>query len=104
MIVTEIGGIWNVHANNFLIPVQGIYFFQLNILANNNFARAYIRKDSTNIQQAFSASNVIEATATVILEVEALTQMSGWLTHGKVHGSDAHGSYTHFNGFMIFPM
>ena len=104
-VVTQIGGIWNDVANNFLIPTKGMYFFHLTIMAWNGEAGAYIRRDTTDIQEAYAPSHAVTGTAAVILELEALTQMSAWLNRGQVHGNgQGPQSYSHFTGFMLFQM
>ena len=104
-VMTEIGSVWNREANNFPVPMRGMYVFQLTIMAQNgNIGGANIRRDTTDIQQAFAPVQHVTGTATVILELEALTQMSAWLSRGRVRGEGGPHSYCHFTGFMLFPL
>ena len=104
-VITQIGGVWNGVANNFLIPTKGMYFFHLTIMAINGQAGVNIRLDTTDIQEAYAPSNYVMGTAAVVLELESLTQVSAWLDRGQVHGNGAGPwSYCHFTGFMVFPM
>ena len=103
--MTEIGGVWNTVVNNFLVPQRGMYFFQLTVMAyHDRIGGAYIRRDTTDIQEAFAPLQHVTGTATVILELEALTQMSAFLSRGQVLGEGGARSFCHFTGFMIFPL
>ena len=96
-VITQIGGVWNGVANNFLIPTKGMYFFHLTIMAWNGQGGVYIRRDTTDIQEAFAPSSTATGTAAVVLELESLTQMSAWLNRGQVHGrGPGPQSYCHF--------
>ena len=77
-------------------------------MAYNGRAGVYIRRDTSDIQEAYAPSSTVTGTAAVVLELEKLTQMSAWLNRGAVLGEAASGggahSYCHFTGFMLFPM
>ena len=106
--VTEIGGVWNRVSHNFLAPTKGMYFFHLTGLmhTDNRVLTVYIRKDLTDVQflLTFGPNFRNTGSAAVVLELEAYSQMSCWLTEGDLYGSDSRGPYTQFGGFMIFPM
>ena len=104
-VVTQIGGVWNGVANNFLIPTKGMYFFHLSIMAKDGEVGVYIRRDTTDIQEAYAPSNGVMGAAGVVLELESLTQMYAWLNRGQVYGrGPGPRSFCHFTGFMLFPM
>ena len=103
-VITQVGGVWNGVAHNFLIPAKGMYFFQLTIMAVNGEGGAFIRRDNTNIQEAFTPNTQITGTAAAVLELETFTQMSAWLGRGQLTNRAVPHCHTHYTGFMVFPM
>ena len=82
-----------------------MYFFHLTVMAYNGEAGVFIRRDTTDIQEAYTPSSTFTATAGEVLELESLTQMSAWLNRGQVHGyAPGPLSFCHFTGFMLFTM
>ena len=100
-VVYEIGGVWNLVTGHFILPLSGIYCFQLTLVAsNNNIAVGQIRKDNTNLQVAHATSQS-GGSAMVVMNFNQYDQMSGNLDYGVVYGQGRGGMYTHFTGFLV---
>ena len=92
-VVTEIGGLWNRAANNFLVPTKGMYFFHLTGLMHTTgqVLTVYIRKDLTDVQRpnTYAPNYLNTGSAAVVMELEEYSQVSCWLTSGGFLGADS---------------
>ena len=104
--VTEVGGQWNSVANNFILPVQGMYYFHLTVVSVRRDGRsgAHIRVDNRNVQVAFAPVHMSTGSASVVMRMNRYAQVSAWMTEGTVGGRGQNGYYTHMNGFLLYRM
>ena len=102
-VVTEEGGRWNRVANNFLLPVNGMYYFHLTVISDTNGrSAAHIRVDNRNVQVAFAPIQLATGSASVVMRMRRYAQVSAWMAEGVVGGSGINGHYTHMSGFLLY--
>ena len=98
-LITQVGGNWNPETNIFVVPVRGMYLFHFTLLSRGGTAAAYLRKDNTNVQSAYSHSASESASLMVIMEMQAGAQVSCYLVRGGIYGS-----YTHLSGSLLYDL
>ena len=84
--------------------VSGMYLFHLTIVSRIGYARAVIQRDGTIIQAVHVNQGAESGSAVVILQLEELDAMSCWMAGGDILGMGTYGPYTHFSGFMLYPL
>ena len=100
-VVYEIGGVWNRVTGHFILPLSGIYCFQLTMVASDgNIAAGHIQKDNTNLQVAYGSSTSGGA-AMVVMNFNQYDQISANLAGGVAYGEGVNGPYSHFTGFFV---
>ena len=101
-VITSVGGSWSGASNKFLIQSRGTYFFQLTIMGLYGPAGAYIRRDSTDIQEAFASGQHNIGVAAIAVQLDANTQISAYLGRGQVAGDGGARSFCHLTGFLLY--
>ena len=102
-VVTQQGGIWNADFNNFIIPTKGMYFLTHTAMASGDgHVASHIRRDSTNIREAYANGRLVATTTSAVIELEAYSQMSCYLNAAStaLHNN----RNTHFSGFLLYAM
>ena len=103
VVVTQQGGIWNTVVNNFIIPTKGMYFLTHTAMATGDgYVASWIRRDTTNIREAYAHGTFATTTTSIVIELEAYSQMSCYLNHATT--SLHNNRHTHFGGFLIYPL
>ena len=96
------GGIWNTVTCHYFIPVKGVYVLTINVItvATSEFNGA-INNNGNAIQGLYARPEIYNsATASIIVELEELDQISCSFSSGAVFG-DGRG-LTHFSGFLLY--
>ena len=95
-------GIWNTVTNHYIIPYKGVYVITLSLITGiSYYFNGAIDNNGNAIQGIYARPDINQsATASIIVELEGLDQISCSFSTGAVFG-DGRG-LTHFSGFLLF--